>query len=162
MVAAIPPFLIQSSVSGSVSIAMTTLSVHVVAVEHTGDLFTQLRFEADQSVNHVLFFADDLCGGVESNARIALDIDLPRDLDVGRALESVLVAALTILHIGLGGHAENNDVAFALKILRQTLSANEATLVVVRANEKSRLQAGASESIVRTGYPLERPYQCRL
>jgi len=57
-------------------------------------------------------FADDLCGGVESNARIALDIDHSRDLDVGRALESVLVAGLTILHIGLGGHAENNDVAF--------------------------------------------------
>jgi hypothetical protein len=30
-------------------------------------------------------------------------------------------------------------LAFALKFLRQTLSANEATLVVVRANEKEPL-----------------------
>lgn len=125
----------------------------MVAVEHTGDLLTQLRFEADQSVNHVLFFADDLCGGVESNARIALDIDHPRNLDVGRALESVLVAALTILHIGLGGHAENNDVAFALKILRQTLSANEATLVVVRANEKEPLAGGGVRVDRENGIP---------
>jgi hypothetical protein len=50
---------------------------HVVAAHR--------RFEADKSVNRVLFFADDLCGGVESNARIALDIDHPRDLEVGRA-----------------------------------------------------------------------------
>jgi hypothetical protein len=61
---------------------------------------------------------------------------------LGEQLESVLVAGLTILHIGLGGHAENNDVAFAFKFLRQTLSANEATLVVVRANEKEPLAGG--------------------
>jgi hypothetical protein len=33
-------------------------------------------------------------------------------------------------------------LAFALKFLRQTLSANEATLVVVRANEKEPLAGG--------------------
>src|SRR6266403_4804355 len=77
------------------------LPFHVVAVEQSGYLFSRLRLEADKGVNFVFFLADDLGGGVESNPRIALDIDHAGDLDVGRAIERVLVSALTLLTIGL-------------------------------------------------------------
>src|ERR1700730_15061547 len=115
---------------------------HAVAVEQSGDLFARLRLEADKGVNFVFFLADDLGGGVESNSRIALDIDHSRDLDVGRAIERVFVSALTLLQIGLAGHGENDHVAFALEFLGQTLSSGEAGLVVVGADEKEPLAGG--------------------
>src|SRR6266853_4638048 len=118
------------------------LPFHVVAVEQSGDLFTGLRLETDKGVNFVFFLADDLGGGIESNTRIALNIDDSGDLDVGRAVERVFVSALTFLQIGLAGHGENNHVAFALEFLRQALSSGEAGLVVVGANEKEPLAGG--------------------
>src|SRR6266446_6785335 len=118
------------------------LPFHVVAVEQSGDLFTRLRLEADKGVNFVFFLADDLGGGVESNTRIALNIDDSGDLYVGGAIKRVFVSALTLLQIGLAGHGENNHVAFALKFVGQTLSSGEAGLVVVGADEKEPLAGG--------------------
>src|SRR5712671_1857276 len=115
---------------------------HVVAVEQSGNLFARLRLKADKGVNFVFFLADDLGGGVESNPRIALDIDHAGDLDVGRAIERVLVSALTLLKIGLAGHGENNNVAFALELLCQALSSGEPGLIIVGADEKETLAGG--------------------
>src|SRR6202790_5034322 len=115
---------------------------HTVAVEQSGDLFARLRLEADKGVNFVFFLADDLGRGIESNSRIALDVDHSRDLDVGRAIKRVFVSALTLLQIGLAGHGENNNIAFALKSLGQALPSGEAGLVVVGTDEKESLAGG--------------------
>src|SRR5258706_12209467 len=118
------------------------LAFHVVSVEQSGDLFTRLRLEADKGVYFVSFLADDLRGGVESNTRIALNINHSGDLDVGRAVECIFISPLTLLQIGLAGHAEHNYVAFALEFLGQALSSSEAGLVVVGADEKQPLARG--------------------
>ena len=127
------------------------LAAHVVAVEQSRNLFARLRLKADKGVDLVFFLADDFGGGIESDSGIALDIDHAGDLDVGRAVERVLVAALTILEIGLAGHGENNHVAFALEFLGQALSSDEACLVAVGADKKEPLAGGRILRFEETG-----------
>ena len=57
---------------------------------------------------------------------IALDIDDARDLDVGRARQRVFVSAQAILQVGLIGHGEDHNIAFAFEFLRQALSAGKS------------------------------------
>jgi hypothetical protein len=78
----------------------------VVAVEHASDFLSRLRLQTDEGIHLIFFFADDLRRGIEGDARIALDIDHTRDLDVGRALERIAIAAQAVLHIVLVGHGE--------------------------------------------------------
>ena len=59
------------------------LAGDVVAVEHSGHFLPRLRLQAHEGIDLIFFFADDLGGGIEGDARIALNVDHARDLDAG-------------------------------------------------------------------------------
>ena len=94
------------------------LARDVIAVEHTGDFLTRLRFQAYERVDLVTLFAHDLRRGVEGNARIALNIDHARYLNVRRFCNRVFVPAQAILQIRLVRHGEYDHVALTLEFLR--------------------------------------------
>ena len=125
------------------SIAITILPVNVIAVENAGDFLSRLRFQTDEGIDLIFFFADDLGGGIEGDARVALDIDHARDLDVGRALERITIAAQTVLHVVLIGHGKYHDVAFALQLLRQAQTSGHSDLIVIGTDEEKPLARGS-------------------
>src|SRR5579872_7225019 len=115
------------------------LSGDVIAIEHASDFFSGLRFETDKAVNLVAFLAYDLSRRVESDPRIALNVDDASNFDFRRAGERVFVAAQTILQVRLVGHGEDDHVALALQLLRQAKSAGESRLIIVGTDEEQAL-----------------------
>ena len=71
-----------------------------------------------------------------------MNIDHARDLDLRSVGESVFIAAQAVLQVRLVGHGEDDDVAFAVQFLRQSLTAGEARLIVICPDEEQALARG--------------------
>jgi hypothetical protein len=111
----------------------------VIAIEHARDFLARLSFQADKAIDLVALFADNLGCGVEGDARVALDIDDARDLDLRSLSQGVFVSAQAILQVRLVGHGEDHDVPFALEFLRQALATCKSSLIVIGPDEKQAL-----------------------
>ena len=126
MVAEMTPLRIQSSVSGSVSMATTILFLTPLLLSTVATSLPASASETDEGVDLIFFFPQDLGGGVESDARVALDVDDTRDLDLWMRFERVAVAAEALSHVGLLGHGEGDDIAFPFEFRREALACPSA------------------------------------
>ena len=113
-------------------------ALHVGAVHHFGHFFPGLRFQAHERLHVIFSLAQHGFRLVESNARIALNINLLRDLDA-RTRQRIFVAAQPVLQIRLARHREHNHVALTFQFLGQPFSANHPHLIVIGADKKQSL-----------------------
>src|SRR6185295_5306758 len=87
-------------------------------------------------------FADDLHGLVESNARVAVNIDDLDNFDLGMASKDRLIAFESFLEVGLVWHCEDHHVSFAHQMLHGDFASHYSSLIVVRANKQQSPATG--------------------
>jgi hypothetical protein len=114
----------------------------VALIENDGDVASGLRFEADEGVDIIGMSGENFGDGAGGNVGIAGDIDDADDMDLGIAGEGFAVAAKAVGKVGLFGDREEDDIAFLFELLRETLAAHEASLVVIRPYKEEALAGG--------------------
>src|SRR5207237_5342475 len=87
----------------------------------------------------LLLISNELRGGVECDAGIALDIDDASDLDSGSCLQRFAIAAQPLTHIAVARDGEHRHVALSVEFFCQALTADQPGLVIVRADEEKAL-----------------------
>src|SRR5439155_13546338 len=118
-------------------------ALNSVVVQHVCNFFAGQRLKAHKRVDvFFLVVGQELGGGIEGNAGIALDIDNVNYFDLRITFKRVQVSAQALVEVRLRRHGEDCDVAPALDLLCQALAACHSGLVIVSADKKEPLASG--------------------